>query len=61
MKRISGSAMPFKQMENVGSYIKACAAIGVPSQDLFITVDLYEVRHGRAPRNCRNCRDCRGA
>lgn len=34
--------MPFKQMENIGSYVEACAAIGVPSQDLFMTVDLYE-------------------
>eukprot|EP00966_Prymnesium_polylepis_P246293 5696759-Prymnesium_polylepis.1 len=29
-------------MENVGAYIKACAALGVPSQDTFMTVDLYE-------------------
>jgi len=42
VKKIATSAMPFKQMENIGSYIEACAAIGVPSQDLFMTVDLFE-------------------
>ena len=30
----STSKMPFKQMENIGAYIKACAEIGVPTQVL---------------------------
>ena len=30
------------QMENVGNYLGACEAYGVPKTDLFQTVDLYE-------------------
>ena len=40
--------MPFKQMENVAHYIDACAQLGVPAQDLFQTVDLYEGRDMQA-------------
>ena len=29
-------------MENIGNYVEACSAVGVPAQDLFMTVDLYE-------------------
>ena len=40
--KVSTSPMPFKQMENIEAYVRACAALGVPSQDLFVTVDLFE-------------------
>jgi len=40
--RIERSAMPFKQRENVASYLEACATLGVPQHDLFMTVDLFE-------------------
>ena len=40
--------MPFKQMENVSHYVDACQALGVPAQDLFMTVDLYEGKDMRA-------------
>ena len=31
-----------RQMENIGNFLKGCSAIGVPSSDMFQTVDLYE-------------------
>jgi len=43
--RINTSKMPFKEMENVDAYIKACATIGVPSHYSFMTVDLYEAKN----------------
>ena len=46
--RIVQSTMPFKQMENVASYIDACVSLGVPAQDLFMTVDLFEGKDIRA-------------
>ncbi len=30
------------QMENIGSYIEATRALGVPAEYLFMTVDLFE-------------------
>jgi len=38
----SGMAAPFKQMENVGNYLKACTSIGCKEVDAFQTVSLYE-------------------
>merc|ERR1711988_1031790 len=40
--KISSSKMPFMQMENIDSYIKACESVGIPSHYNFMTVDLYE-------------------
>jgi hypothetical protein len=34
--------MPFKQMENISNFIKACRALGVPEHGLFTTPDLYD-------------------
>ncbi|CAM9915920.1 unnamed protein product [Discosporangium mesarthrocarpum] len=42
VKRVNSSKMPFKQMENVSNFIKACRAVGVPEYSLFETVDLFE-------------------
>jgi len=36
------SKMPFKEMENVDAYLKGCTTLNVPTQYLFMTVDLYE-------------------
>ena len=48
----SASPMPFKQMENIGNYVEACRELGVPQQDLFVTVDLYEGKNlGAVVRN----------
>jgi len=33
---------PFKERENIESYIKGCKALGMKEVDLFVTVDLYE-------------------
>merc|ERR1711924_68331 len=33
---------PFKQMENIGNYLAACTALGMPVNDSFQTVTLYE-------------------
>ena len=38
----SSSKMPFKQMENIAAYLEACTALGVPQNDLFQTVALFE-------------------
>jgi len=46
--RVSSSSMPFKQMENISYYIEACAALGVPNQDCFHSVDLFEGKDLRA-------------
>ena len=40
--RVSHSAKPFTQMENVEAYVRACTKYGVPAQDIFVTVDLFE-------------------
>jgi hypothetical protein len=36
---------PFKQMENIQTFLNAAAAYGVPRTSLFQTVDLYEARN----------------
>lgn len=43
--RIQTSQMPFKQMENITAFLKACRAIGVAEFDLFETVDLFEQKN----------------
>ena len=40
--RVSEADKPFKQMENIGGYLDACRKYGVPAQDNFLTVDLFE-------------------
>ncbi|CAM9634144.1 unnamed protein product, partial [Ectocarpus sp. 12 AP-2014] len=42
VRRVNDSRMPFKQMENVSNFLKACRAVGVAEHSLFETVDLYE-------------------
>jgi hypothetical protein len=42
VKKINKSKMPFKQMENVTNFIKACRKLGVPEHGLFTTPDLYD-------------------
>ncbi|GAB1603195.1 calponin-2-like [Argonauta hians] len=39
------SATPFKQMENIETFLKACKAYGVPDNSCFQTVDLFEGRN----------------
>ena len=42
VRKINTSKMAFKQMENIGNFLDACASYGVAKTDLFQTVDLYE-------------------
>ena len=42
---IQTSTMPFKQMENVSNFVRACRSIGVAEFDLFETVDLYNQKN----------------
>ncbi|TYZ64200.1 hypothetical protein PybrP1_005502 [[Pythium] brassicae (nom. inval.)] len=42
--RIQTSPMPFKQMENITAFLRACRAVGVAEFDLFETVDLFELK-----------------
>eukprot|EP01123_Difflugia_compressa_P009384 TRINITY_DN3096_c0_g1_i1.p1 TRINITY_DN3096_c0_g1~~TRINITY_DN3096_c0_g1_i1.p1 ORF type:complete len:140 (-),score=23.05 TRINITY_DN3096_c0_g1_i1:214-633(-) len=45
VKKINKQRMPFMQMENIGYYLDACRAIGIESQYLFVTVDLFEAKN----------------
>ncbi|CAM9153856.1 unnamed protein product [Laminaria digitata] len=42
VKRVNESRMPFKQMENISNFLKACRTLGVAEHSLFETVDLFE-------------------
>ena len=42
VKCVSASEMPFPQRENVQAFCDGCKALGVPPQDGFTTVDLFE-------------------
>ncbi|XP_041475112.1 muscle-specific protein 20-like isoform X1 [Lytechinus variegatus] len=44
IKKINTSSMAFKQMENIGNFVKFAEEFGVPKESLFQTVDLYEER-----------------
>jgi len=44
----SPSKMPFKQMENIGAYLKASEKLKVPPHDTFQTVDLFEGKNPKA-------------
>ncbi|TDH72903.1 hypothetical protein CCR75_007109 [Bremia lactucae] len=41
ISRIQTAPMPFKQMENISAFVRACRTIGVAEFELFETVDLY--------------------
>jgi hypothetical protein len=40
--KINQMKVPFKQMENINNFLKACEDYGIAKTDLFQTVDLYE-------------------
>ena len=43
--KVQESTMPFKIMENINSFLSACTKMGLPTSDLFQTVDLYEEKN----------------
>ncbi|CAI9737842.1 calponin-2-like [Octopus vulgaris] len=43
--KTNASATPFKQMENIETFLRACKAYGVPDNSCFQTVDLFEGRN----------------
>ena len=45
IKKISRSAMPFPQRENISSFIAAARSLGVAESDSFDTADLFELRN----------------
>eukprot|EP00030_Apusomonadida_sp_AF-17_P005882 a676558_125.p2 GENE.a676558_125~~a676558_125.p2 ORF type:complete len:153 (+),score=43.57 a676558_125:32-460(+) len=45
VKKINASALPFKQMENIGAFLAAIADWGVPAPSSFQTVDLFEAKN----------------
>lgn len=41
-KKFKNSKMPFVQMENISFFLKTCEMIGVPHDEIFQTVDLFD-------------------
>ncbi|KAJ1557651.1 Muscle-specific protein 20 [Cladochytrium tenue] len=50
--KIATSKMPFKQMENIASFLNRVERLGVPAHDRFLTVDLYEAKNLDQVVNC---------
>ena len=44
----SKSKLPFHQMENISAYLRACTVLGIPTHELFQTVDLFEAKNMKA-------------
>lgn len=42
VKKVNQSQMAFKCMENINAFLEAARAFGVPAQETFQTVDLWE-------------------
>lgn len=42
MKKVQGSGMAFKQMEQISQFLGAAERYGVTKSDMFQTVDLWE-------------------
>lgn len=42
VKKVNQNAMAFKCMENINAFLEAARELGVPAQETFQTVDLWE-------------------
>lgn len=40
--------LPFHKMENISAYLRACTVLGVPTHELYQTVDLFEAKNLKA-------------
>jgi len=45
IKKINKSTMPFMMMENINAFLASAGSLGVPTADLFSTVDLYDKKN----------------
>uniref|UniRef100_A0A4D5R9H6 Transgelin n=1 Tax=Scolopendra viridis TaxID=118503 RepID=A0A4D5R9H6_SCOVI len=52
VKKIQTSSLAFKSMENISAFLEAAVALGVPSQETFQTVDLWENQNPNAVVIC---------
>jgi len=53
MVSMSSNRRNAKMRENIGQYVDACAELGVPQRDLFITADLFENKNWKVVlKNC---------
>ncbi|CAM9246967.1 unnamed protein product [Sphacelaria rigidula] len=69
VRKVNDSRMPFKQMENISNFLKACRTVGVAEHSLFETVDLFEGKdvglvvrcvHALGQTVQRTCKDYQG-
>jgi len=60
--KIQTAAAPFVQMENINAFLSAEKQLGVPTVDLFMTVDLFEEKNiGQVIRSLATLRRITGA
>ena len=52
IKRVRQSKLAFKCMENINSFLVAAKTLGVPAEELFQTIDLWEKQNLNAVVVC---------
>lgn len=52
VKAHQNARLAFRQMENIGMFLKACREYGLADTDLFVTIDLFEGAHIRQVLAC---------